>query len=403
MTRADATTTRVVGALLTGLLVWVSGACSEDAGPDGAPGGGPAASGATPDSPTSEASDGSDDSAWAVPDGARLEVRAAALEWREIARVALSEEAPVSAPVGEGVETAVDRGATSATVIPGDGPGLEHRAADGYRIVDLQLDGGRLLVVEETADEDRPGPPRATLYDLDSGDATSLADAADAPAPAQGAWSLRGDTLVYPHQPRASAYCLMAATLGADGLAGAAVEQVHCVSGRHGIRGQQVTPTGLGWVDFDDSRPSCLTPWTRLGSAAPQQMAGAQRCDTWQVLPLDAAGTVAWTTSPDPEQVEAGDLYAATADGEPAALGPIVTGSLTWCQDALAWTTPEGDVRRWSGGDVVDEVFTADPARYLGVSTLPVCGGDTLSFTTTEGTPQTPGDRLRAVTLAAPL
>lgn len=350
---------RALAPALAVTLTLVLAGCSNeepDAGPPSAPPSSatPAPS-ETPASP-SESAPGSPSETPSQPSG---------LDWR-----------PVPGPVADSV-TVSGRWRLTATEdgrrVLLDGPRPDtFEAPRGYAFTEALLDGRYAVVVAEHEQATRPNV--ATVVELASGETGE----ADVPPGVGGSWAL-GSGLLATTVSRGRDYCLAVADL----VAGSAGRAGPCVPPRHGISNLTIGPAGTSAMTFDDSRPSCRT-LNRVEGERFVPLAGVGECRGWEAVMTETFA--AWTEVPDERRIEEAELFLDAGAGV-VELGPVTTGSLTWCgSSAYVVRDPQrsSDPARLLRVDVeagTTEVVYETRATGRAFLSEPRCGGSDLTIT----------------------
>jgi hypothetical protein len=342
--------TRLVGPVVAALLL---AGCAADE-PEPAPA--PAASTDESPEPTGE------ETGSAAPSR-----QPSALDWK-----------PVPGPVED--EVTVSGGSTLRRLASGDrveltGPTRTTiEAGRDFRITDAFMDGQYAVVVAEHERAEQPN--RATIVELETGERTMLDGDSSVPTTVGGTWALGSGLLVHA-TTRGRDYCLALMDLTTGRGAGGP-----CVPPRHGLTNATVSPGGISVMTFDDSRPSCRT-LQRLTGTRLEPLAGVEECRGWEAVTTETAAI--WGVVDNERRVEASTLYADAGSG-PVEVGPVTTGTLTWCGDAAYVvrdpqrdTDPARLLRVATDGSV--EVVYESPGAGRAFLSAPRCGGTDLTVT----------------------
>jgi hypothetical protein len=260
---------------------------------------------------------------------------------------------------------------------------LTIEAGQDFRITDAFIDGQYAVVVAEHERAEQPN--RATIVELATGERTVLDGESDVPTTVGGTWALGSGLLVHATTSGRD-YCLATADL----LSGQA-RRGPCVPPRHGLTNATVSPGGITVMTFDDGRPSCRT-LQRLAGSGLEPLADVEECHGWEAVTTETAAI--WGVVENERRVEASTLYADAGDG-PVEVGPVTTGTLTWCGDAAYVvrdpqrdTDPARLLRVETDGSV--EVVYESPGAGRAFLSAPRCGGTDLTVTayTDEGDEQ---------------
>lgn len=291
----------------------------------------------------------------------------AALDWR-----------PVPGPVDD--EVTISRGWTLRRLASGDRvelTGLHEmtiEAGQDFRITDAFIDGEYAVVVAEHERAEQPN--RATIVELATGERTVLDGESDVPTTVGGTWALGSGLLVHATTSGRD-YCLATADL----LSGQ-TRRGPCVPPRHGLTNATVSPGGITVMTFDDGRPSCRTLQRLVGTGL-EPLADVEECHGWEAVTTESAAI--WGVVENERRVEASTLYADAGDG-PVEVGPVTTGTLTWCGDAAyVVRDPQRDtdpallLRVATDGSV--EVVYESPGAGRAFLSAPRCGGTDLTVT----------------------
>jgi len=321
----------------------------------------------TPSSPTKSSEEPSEDpSGGTADDPTEVTPEKDLLDWRDAGdpdtTVTAGDEWTVTVPESRGSAQLAGPGGP-ITVTPGD----------RFQVSDVLLDDDRAVVVTQDRLEEQPG--EAIVVDLESGDQRRLDGTSTPPTVNGGTWSVGDDVLVHATTQR-SAYCL--ATVDLDSLEG---QVAWCAPKRHGFTNARVTDDHVSLMTFDDQRPSCRSVGELIGGEV-QPVEGVSECNAWELVVSDE-GRV-WSVIPNEKRIETGHVLASTGEAY-FDLGPSVSGSLTWCDDA-AWFTrdPQSDrgsaqLLRWDG-ERLTIAYETRRARGA-ILSAPRCGGDAITVT----------------------
>ena len=265
-----------------------------------------------------------------------------------------------------------------------DGPrALTIDAPRDFRITDALIDGEYAVVVAEHERAEQPN--QATVVELATGDRTVLDGGSAVPTTVGGTWALGSGLLVHATTSGRD-YCLATVDL----LSGQS-RRGPCVPPRHGVTNATVSPGGVTVMTFDDSRPSCR-PLRRVVGTELEPIGGVEECRGWEAVTTETAAL--WGVVADERRVEASTLFADAGSG-PVQVGPVTTGTLTWCGDAAYVvrdpqrdTDPARLLRVATDGTV--EVVYESPGAGRAFLSAPRCGGTDLTVTayTDEGDEQ---------------
>ena len=252
-----------------------------------------------------------------------------------------------------------------------------------FRISDALTDGEYAVVVAEHERAEQPN--QATVVELATGDRTIVGGSSAVPTTVGGTWALGSGLLVHATTSGRD-YCLATVDL----LTGRS-RRGPCVPPRHGLTNATVSSGGITVMTFDDSRPSCRTLQRVVGTEL-EPIGGVEECRGWEAVTTETAAI--WAAVADERRVEASMLFADAGSG-PVQVGPVTTGTLTWCGDAAYVvrdpqrdTDPARLLRVASDGSV--DVVYESPGAGRAFLSAPRCGGTDLTVTayTDEGDEQ---------------
>lgn len=298
---------------------------------------------------------------------ARVEPAEASLEWSDWGDPAPTVTTGTKYVVVKDSEKVVNVGtAGSEDVAP-------IRAPKGYHWGDTLLDGQWAVVVAQHDQESQPAI--ATVIDLATGDRRKLDGRSELPTVNGGSWALGQGRVFHPTVGRDNAYCLAEVDLAS--LEG---QTTYCAEPRTGFNNVRITPEGLSLMSFDSGRAlSCRTVMA-IGEASMEPFP-APECRGWEGLSMPGGDNV-FTVVQKENRVELSNVVAQVGDGF-YDLGPAVTGSLVWCDDA-AWFSQDpqkpGDpsrLMRWDG-EQLSVAYQGGDGGESGIS-APRCGGDALA------------------------
>ena len=247
-------------------------------------------------------------------------------------------------------------------------------AGRDFRITDALIDGQYAVVVAEHERAEQPN--RATVVELATGDRTVVDGDSAVPTTVGGTWALGSGLLVHATTSGRD-YCLAFLDLTSGRGAGRP-----CVPPLHGLTNATVSPGGISVMTFDDSRPSCRTLQRLVGTGL-EPLADVEECRGWEAVTTETAAI--WGVVDNERRVEASTLYADAGAG-PVEVGPVTTGTLTWCGDAAYVvrdpqrdTDPARLLRVATDGSV--EVVYESPGAGRAFLSAPRCGGTDLTVT----------------------
>ena len=193
-------------------------------------------------------------------------------------------------------------------------------------------------------------------------------------------------TLTYAvYRPGGKDYCL--ATYDVPSGSG---EKGYCAPPREGFSNATVSPSGVGLMTFDDTRPVSCRTLVDVDDSLTTPVRGTPECTGWETSHRQRRRLV---RAPNEKRVERGIFYV-TFDNAVEKLGPGTNGTLTWCGDSAyfardaqkdrdkarllrAWT-PDGELQVVYETKGLGDAFLAPPACADGVLTVTAYaeGGD---------------------------
>ena len=175
-------------------------------------------------------------------------------------------------------------------------------AGRGRRITDAFLDGEHAVIVAQ--DEQETRPQTITTIELEP----YTKDVVRAPQPGPGGPVAYGDgTLTYAvYRPGGADYCL--ATFD---VASGSGEEGYCAPPREGFSNATVSPSGVGLMTFDDTRPISCRTLVDVDGSETTPVRGTPECTGWETL-RTGNGAV-WSELPNEKRVERG-IFFATVD-----------------------------------------------------------------------------------------
>jgi hypothetical protein len=246
--------------------------------------------------------------------------------------------------------------------------------AEGFRISEVLLDDGWLVVVRTDTLEERPAI--VAVVDLTTGTRSTVDGRSDVPTTTGGTWALRGGVLVHATLGPDRSYCLARRDLPAG-----TAETAWCAQRRHGVTHARLTPAGLGVMTFDDQRPSCRT----LGTLAADTLTtspGVTECQGSELVPTDSGAV--WAEVPRDRALDEAVIHVRTGDAA-LDLGPATSDSLTWCAGATYFvrdpqtTGDPARLMRWTDGGAFEVVYESKGGEAF--LSAPRCGGDRITIT----------------------
>ena len=187
-------------------------------------------------------------------------------------------------------------------------------------------------------------------------------------------------TLTYAvYRPGGKDYCL--ATYD---VASGSGEKGYCAPPREGFSNATVSPSGVGLMTFDDTRPISCRTLVDVDGSETTPVEGAPECTGWETL-RTGNGAV-WSELPNEKRVERGVFYA-TFDDAVEELGPGTTGTLTWCGDSAYFVRDAQKDRdkarllRWTPDERRSRSSTRPRAWATRSSLRPACADGVLTVT----------------------
>ena len=360
---------RYAAAAALSLALVLVGGCSDDdgtsaTGTDSTSPAPDASSEVTSDAPTPTGSSGDPgptDTGTAIPT-ARL------LDWHSLGKP--GRDTVVRSP--EWTVTVPDSGAEARLVGPSRTATVA--AGKGRRITDAFLDGEHAVIVAQDQQETRP--QTITTIKL----ATFTLDEVRSPQPGPaGPVAYDDGTLTYAvYRPGGKDYCLATYDVGSG-----SGEKGYCAPPREGFSNATVSPSGVGLMTFDDTRPVSCRTLVDVDGSETTPVRGTPECTGWETL-RTGNGAV-WSELPNEKRVERGIFYA-TVDNAVEELGPGTNGTLTWCGDSAYFVRDAQKDRdkarllRWTPDDTLEVVYET---KGLGDAFLapPTCGDGVLTVT----------------------
>ena len=358
------------------LAVVLLGGCSDDDGGSATATDSTASARDTTSGAASDAPSPTDSSAYPEPTDTGTAIPTTKLlDWHSLGRPA--RDTVVRSP--EWTVTVPDSGAEARLVGPDRRTTVG--AGQGRRITEAFLDGEHAVIVAQDEQETRP----QTITTIELATSTRQEVRSPQPGPA-GPVAYDDGTLTYAvYRPGGKDYCL--ATYD---VASGSGEKGYCAPPREGFSNATVSPSGVGLMTFDDTRPISCRTLVDVDGSATTPVRGAPECTGWETLRTDDGAV--WSELPNEKRVERGVFYA-TSDGAVEELGPGTTGTLTWCGDSayfvrdaqkdrdkarlLRWT-PDSDLQVVYETKGLGDAFLAPPACADGVLTVTAYaeGGD---------------------------
>ena len=360
---------RYAAAVALTLALVLVGGCSDD---DGGSASGTDSTAPTPDATsgaTSDAPSPTDSSADPEPTDTGTAIpMTKLLDWHSLGRPA--RDTVVRSP--EWTVTVPDSGAEARLVGPdrkddrGGRPGTpDHRRVPRRRARRDRRPG-------------RAGEPTADDHHVEL--ATSTLDEVRSPQPGPaGPVAYDDGTLTYAvYRPGGKDYCL--ATYD---VASGSGEKGYCAPPREGFSNATVSPSGVGLMTFDDTRPISCRTLVDVDGSETTPVRGAPECTGWETLRTDNGAV--WSELPNEKRVERGVFYA-TFDDAVEKLGPGTTGTLTWCGDSAYFVRDAQKDRdkarllRWTPDSTLEVVYET---KGLGDAFLapPACADGVLTVT----------------------